>query len=746
MRRWMFFVLCSLLVCRPVFGQELRERKEGTARITGRVTEAHSGKPIVGANVLLQGTMLGAATDNAGRFVVGGVSASTYTVTVSAIGYKKEAQTVRVAPGQEVVLAFSLEETVLLMDGVAVTASRYQQSVNDIPVSLSLVPSQELDDRNITSVDQALRYVPGVNALDGGQVVIRGSSGFNLGMGSRVLVLVNGHPLMGGDNWNVNWYAIPTSNIKQIEVMKGAGSALYGSSAMGGVINIITQQPEEGSQIHVRTFAGLYDDPSHAQWQWTDKQNHFEGTSLDLSTHLGPVSTFLSSSYQNTTGYKENDDHQIFNFMANLGYRFNPNLRLDLITGYGRNKGGFFIYWQDLRHPYHNGADPHGYRTRSLAKNTYVFPSLAYVVNDRVYLSVKGRFNKVYTEDHLQSEIDESIQEDAFRSSDVNTQGGEVQLNCQVTSHGIMVVGGDVQTDEVKSIQYGHRRVSKASYYLQVEQQFWGRLTTTLGARYDAEDGDEIESTGELSRKLGLNLNLVRGTNLRFSVGEGFRIPAIVERFVSTFTSGLRVSPNPDLRPERSHSVELGIKQSLTESMNLDVALFYNKYDDLIEPQLDTDPDQSVVVRFKNVVQARVQGVDLSYQTDWWSRLVSTRVGYTYIDSEDLSPGEDYGTPLKYRSRHTFYVSNDVTLLPFVFGFDFRYLSKIERVDEYHKSYIKDIDQRVPTYAVALRLGFSREHFSVRLLIDNLFQYNYLSAPANMGPPRTAVLQVSVTS
>ncbi len=735
-----------LLALSASIGQVTGTKQTVTGSIVGRVTESATGNPIAGANVLVLGTMLGAATDGEGRFIIPYITPGSYTIMVSAIGYKKEEKDIRVLRGREVDLAFVLEETVVLLDGVAVTASRYQQSVNDIPVSLSLVPAHELSERNILSVDQALRYVPGVNALDGGQVTIRGSSGFNWGVGSRVLVLLNGSPFMAGDMHNVNWYAIPTSNVKQIEVMKGSGSALYGSSAMGGVINIITDEPKEGSHIYVRTFTGLYSRPSHTQWQWADERNHFEGTAVDFSTYVGPVSTVFSSNYHATTGYRENDDRQVFNFMATLGYPFSHRLRTDLMAGYGRNKGGFFIYWKDLAHPYDNGSDPIGYHTRSTMQNTFAYPSISYIVNDKMNLLLKGRYNKASSEDHLQNKVDGGTEgEDAFRSSRVTTHGGEAQLNCQVTSQGILVVGYDVQHDEVESIQFDDRRASRSSYYVQFDQRFWGILKTTVGARYDWEKVQGIGSTGEVTRKLGMNLTLGPATNLRFSAGEGFRVPAIAERFISTFTAGIRLSPNPDLRPEKSKSLELGIKQALSRSMNLDAAVFYNEYEDLIEPQLYRDADQAgVTVRFQNVLQARVLGFDVSHRTDWWSRLLSTRIGYSYIDSKDLSPGDEYGAPLKYRSKHMVYVSNDMNYPPLSFGIDLRYLSRIERVDEYHKVFIKDIDARVPTYVTALRFGFTKEHFTLRFLIDNLFQYNYLISPANMAPPRTATIQLDV--
>ncbi len=729
--------------------ENLYSQNEPSSRITGQVVEAKSGDPVPGANVLLLGTIMGTAADYQGQFTIVSISPGTYTIMVSAIGYKKEERKIQIAVGEKIHLIFRLEETVLLMDGIAVTANRYQQALDKLSTSMNLIPSQEITNRNIVSADHALRYVPGVNTLEGGQVSIRGSSGFNFGMGSRVLVLLNGNPVMTGDNWSINWYAIPTSNIKQIEVMKGSGSALYGSSAMGGVINIITEVPENESHVYLRTYTGFYNHPSYKEWRWTDKRNHYEGTSLDISTHVGPISTLISSNYQTTTGYKENDDHQIFNFMTTLGYHFTPNLYFNLMTSYGRNTGGFFIYWKDLNHPYHNGSDPYGYRTRTTIKNTYIYPSLTYVMSQRFFLSLRGRINQGSTVDLKQSKNEtESQTEKVFRSSSVNTRGIEIQANYQVHPRGILIIGSDLQGDLVESIQYDHAEVLKRSYFAQFEQEFWDILRTTVGTRYDWEsvrwkDTTEV-AVGELSNKFGLNLALLKGTHLRFSIGEGFRAPAVGERFVSTETGALLVYPNPDLQSEKSISLEVGLIQYFSSSMMLDMALFYTKYDNLIEPQLDINANQDVVVRFKNVVKARIRGFELTYRTDWWSQFFSTQFSYTFLDSKDLSPGFEYGAPLKYRSKHTVYLTNDLNFDSFQFGFDIRYLSQIERIDEYHRSYIKDIDKLVPTYVVALRLGYVREHFSLRFLVDNLFQYNYLVSPANMAPPRTGVVQMNI--
>jgi iron complex outermembrane receptor protein len=739
---WMFIFLLSPCVLE---GQSRNLSELPTGSISGTVLIEETEKPIYGANVLIKGTILGSATDKEGKFRISQIQPNMYTLRITAIGYTSLEKTIRIEPEKNTHITLHLKETVLIMDGVAVTASRFQQSIEDLPVSMSLIPAQDIKTRNITSADQALKYVSGVNSMEGGQITIRGSSGFNMGMGSRVLVLYNGNPIMGADNWNINWYSIPTSNIKQIEVMKGSGSALYGSSAMGGVINIISREPDEGNHISIRSFTGFYNKPSYSQWRWTDKQNHFEGTSVDISTNLGPADAWISTSYQSNTGYRENDDHKIFNLMSNISYTFSDNLRLDLMSGYSNNNGGYTIYWKGIDQPYRIGSDPYGYHTRSDLKNTYVFPSLTLVLNNRIYLKLKGKYNHSRTEDHLRATSSDVPEiPSAFRSSEANSQGLDIQLNFQESSRGIVTAGCDLNRDEVKSIQYGHREATRASYFFQYERRLWDRFTVSAGARWDGEEIPDYGSAGELSRKLGMNLKLGKGTNFRFHIGEGFRTPAIGERFVSTFTGGLRISPNPDLLPEQSWSIEAGLKKNLTKSMQIDLSLFHTDYENLIEPQLDTDSDNTVVIRFKNVIKARVRGLDISHRTDWWSNLITTQIGYTLIDSEDKSPDVSPGTPLKYRSRHTLYITNTVSWRPFIFGFDFRYLSQIERIDTYHKVYIPDVDQLVPTYVASLRLGISREHFSMQVIVNNLFQYNYLVSPANIAPPRTATVQLNI--
>ena len=112
--------------------------------------------------------------------------------------------------------------------------------------------------KNTTSLDKLLEQAPSVSIIDG-QANIRGGSGWSYGAGSRVLILVDDLPQLTADAGDAKWSFLPVENLEQIEIIKGASSALYGSSAMNGVINIRTAYPKSTPQTRINVFSGFYD-------------------------------------------------------------------------------------------------------------------------------------------------------------------------------------------------------------------------------------------------------------------------------------------------------------------------------------------------------------------------------------------------------------------------------------------------------------------------------------------------------
>ena len=166
--------------------------------LKGRVI-SDDGAPIPGANVLVEGTTFGASANVDGRFEITKLPVGTVVVRISSVGFYSDRVTLVFAADEHKEVEWTLKEKVFESDEVVVTASRREQPALSVPVSVSIVSAEELSRRNVISLDDALRSVSGVQVLDN-QINIRGSSGFAYNTGSRVLMMLDGRPLLTADS------------------------------------------------------------------------------------------------------------------------------------------------------------------------------------------------------------------------------------------------------------------------------------------------------------------------------------------------------------------------------------------------------------------------------------------------------------------------------------------------------------------------------------------------------------------
>jgi outer membrane cobalamin receptor len=147
-----------------------------------------------------------------------------------------------------------------------------------------VLTAQELVRRNATTLDQALAFEPGVT-FNAGQMDIRGSTGLARGVGSRVLLLLDGHPILSGDGGEIDFASLPLLDVDRVEVVKGAYSALYGSNALGGVVNVLTAPVSEQPHTVARVHYGSYQFPD--RFRYTDEQVTTAGLGIQHSRQLG---------------------------------------------------------------------------------------------------------------------------------------------------------------------------------------------------------------------------------------------------------------------------------------------------------------------------------------------------------------------------------------------------------------------------------------------------------------------------
>src|SRR6185312_2506918 len=152
-----------------------------------------------------------------------------------------------------------------------------------------------IENKNATNIKGALEQAPGLDILDG-EPQIRGGSGFNFGVGSRVAILIDGLPALPGDGGKIDWNFIPVENVSQIEIIKGASSVTYGSSALSGSINIRTAYPTDKPVTEGSVYYGMYSDPSVGGTAWnTGMPHNMYGASVLHSQKFGQLDLVIGA-------------------------------------------------------------------------------------------------------------------------------------------------------------------------------------------------------------------------------------------------------------------------------------------------------------------------------------------------------------------------------------------------------------------------------------------------------------------
>jgi iron complex outermembrane receptor protein len=700
--------------------------------ISGVVKSAASAETLAGINVVLRGTSRGMSTAPDGRFRFDGLPAGEYGLTFSCIGYQRLQRNHIVLTSDETVeLEIALELSPVQGEPIVITAGKREQSIEDVPVSIATVDATMLDRSNFISLDDALRHVPGVNLTDW-QVNIRGSSGYSRGAGSRVLLLVDGIPFTTGDTGELNFESFPIGQIDRVEVLKGAGSALYGSSALGGVVNIITKRIREQPTTRIRFYGGVYGSPSFPSWDWKGGSRWLDGQSFTHSFTTGNIGVLLSGSRSADDGYRQNDFRRRYNGYAKLQYR--PSASDDLTTTFGilHQRRGSFLYWQDLQH----ALVPPSQQQGDIVTSDRFFWNGSYTrtVSDAFVVIGRGMWYHNRWDDSIDTSSNAS-RSDVLR--------GEVQGIWSLTEEHVLTFGAEGSTDNVDADIFGKRHGKGFALYAQDELDLFASLKLTVGGRFDLQAIDSLETMKQFNPKIGLAFSPFNRTVFRTSAGSGFRAPSVAEAFTLAEISGLKVYPNPALQPERSWTYEIGGNQLIGGVVLLDVALFRSDFDKLIEAGF-TGSDSA---QFINITKARIQGVEASAKialTDIGSVL---DISYTYVKPEDVTKNDI----LKYRPRHLLYISGTMTAGDFTFGADFRYVSRVERIDQEFVTLgiIRDGDVRVPTYVVDLRCGAKLAvgaiPITAQVNVNNLFQYNYIELMGNLASPRAVTLTLDAT-
>jgi len=781
----------------------------GQARtaVKGRLIDVSNSEPVAFANIGIKGKAGGTFTDNNGFYKLE-IDKGDHIIVFSCIGYEKLERPITIpGDGKLINLDILIKPTTQELNTVVVSGSRYEQKVEESVATIQVLKSQTIQAANPTSVDQVIDKIPGIAIIDN-EPQIRGGSGFSSGLGSRVMVMVDEIPMMRGDAGRPDWGFLPVDDVDQIELVKGASSVIYGSSAITGAINIRTVYPKSIPETKVNSFIGIYSRPEKKYTTpWTGFNPIQYGISVSHLQQFDNIDLSVGAGYFSDQmyigGVPELAADTAFNngeFIKRAKVYFNTRVRDKKVSGLTYGLNGNFMYNESAETYFWYDADTNIYRSYPGALSYFkVFcffldPFIKYYDKSGNQFSFKNRIYFGNTNATNNQSNRYTTLFDELKYSRRFSKLGDLTLVAGIAStyshsegqvfSGILAPNGTTTAN-----QSGKYNSENLSVYVQLSKKFFKRLTIEGGARLEYYNIAELIEYKPVFRA-GLNFQAAKGTYLRASAGQGYRAPSIGERYITTNSGGFGFYPNPELQSENCNSYEIGIKQVFRigkVNFMADLAGFYENYYNYVEFNFGIwghgPITQSIGFKFLNTGPAQIYGGDFTLAGE--GKLSSTLelsmlLGYTYTVPQSTQPNEVYYQNFETSTQKTRYytyantstdTANNIlkyrlqSLVKADFQFTFKkrlsagitgkYFGYMQNIDIFlyqldspkamHSGIIKYREQHHSgNFIVDCRVGYAFGIFKVSLIVNNMMNTMYSLRPITIEAPRTTSLQVVV--
>ncbi len=706
-------------------------------------------------------------SDLVGKYVFKGIPAGTYNISVKRLGYQKEdIEGITVTASETQTVNIFLTPVNIEIDKINVTATKTELTLKQTPSSISVVNAEEIRNRNPLTFDEILSDVQGVtvfktSGINVQSLSIRGSSDVaGGGIGNRVLLLLDGRPSLTGDSKGALWSLIPISIIDRTEVVKGAFSSLYGSSAIGGVINVITKKPTYKSFTGINTNFGFYEKLNDSL-KFSSGLRSFKGVDLLHSNTINKLAYLLNFNYKQNDGHAMQTGYEFYSGIAKLMYDVINNRDLEVTLQYTKSKSDFPHYWRKdaggYSMPYrvaeHYIGDKIDKETHSFDVFYTVIPSVKTKYTSRFYY-YKLKSVSFYNPKNpvtLQFSPDPSNGFETFITS--YNFGNISQIDYQVSKKNYLITGTDLQWNVVRSnpedILYGNQQVNNFGVFVQDQHKIItdnsgnSVLSTTAGIRLDYNKFVGMNRFFQLSPKLSFlfapqtGIEPLKNTSFRFLVGRAFRAPSIAELyFKKELFGGFDFIFNPNLRPEEMVSLELGFRKQYDRRFTLDISAYINEYDNLIQ-YVNVGGGLYGPFQVQNIAKAQIKGLEFLVDYTSGFKLLGENFGYSLsynyslIDARDLSSSRK-DEFLPYKPRDIMNFSADLNCFGFNFNINGKYVSKVEE-DLFYKF-------EEPDEYFLMDMKLSKELFAnatIFVAVNNVLNKSYQELERTQAPNRS---------
>jgi outer membrane receptor protein involved in Fe transport len=735
-------------------------------------------KPLIGATVIIEETKNGTKTDLNGKYEIKATEGLN-NVVIRSTGFNEIHNLISLKKDETKERNFTMESSTVSKEVVVVTGGKYKKKFEEEIVSMEVLKSNIIQNNN-GKINEALNKIPGFTLI-GETPSIRGGSGYAQGSASRLLVLLDDMPALSPENAAVRWEMLPTDNLDQIELIKGASSCLYGSSALNGVMNVRTANAKSKPQTTFTGSYGLYDRPSNPNYAkfWrtvtpnmdtTYRLPSFYNISFADLRKVGQFDISEGANFRLDESHLQYDEK--VRFRNNLKIKYRPKnmdrLTISVNNNFLYESGNFFFLWKAF--PDIKKDDL--YSTDQINPTKSIYFNIDPIVN---FLDKKGNTHTIknrYMYGHYIADGQNNITHSTYHEYTFNTF--IEKLNMHLIAG---IAGNFVWTD---GIAIKDRKSGNLSEYVQVDKKFFNnRMTFSGGIRFEFFKVDSIQTSYDLPFtnipspvrpvvKFGMNFKINEGMFVRASWGQGYRFPTLSELYIRSTAYGFPLFPNNALKPESGWNAELGYKMAYKINSDFvgyfDLAGFYTRYYDMTDFLIGNGagPNGESGVKTINVDNAGIYGFEASAigQGKIKSIEINYLLGFTLVEPRNLdhNPNDTIVNPdfrdtehpfiarvplyLKYRSKYSFKADIECKYNKILFGASAVYNSHIIEADKDIRIFVYNIEdyRRIHNAGFVTldsRLGYQvTDKIQFMINCKNILNSEYTIRPAKIEAPR----------
>ena len=686
--------------------------------VSGKVV-GPGNEPLAGAAVVVkENKTIGMTTDAEGNYRLRIPDNKEYTLQASFIGYVTQSHPLQTGQDR---MDFAMEEDAIGMETVVVTGTRTPKLLKDAPIVTRVITADDIRKADATNIGDLLQAeLPGIEfsySMD--QQTSLDMQGFG---GNAILFLVDGERLAGETLDNIDYSRLNLDNVERIEIVKGAASSLYGSNAVGGVINIISKETEEPWNLNLNGRYGSHNDQRYGGTV-AFRAGDFRNSLNVQHTSTDPIDVGSVGKDGEENDFSRVYGNRTWNFKERLVYTPTDKLRL---TG----RLGYFFRERDK-----STSSKDRYRDFSGGlRGNYTF-------------SQRNGLELSYSFDQYDKSDFDPVQDYDLRDYTNVQHTLRALYNHSLNERNTLIVGGDFMRDYLMSYQFtdnGSHEQYTADAFAQFDLNPVKNLNIMTAVRFDYYSEADVKNT---SSKLGIMYKW-RNCSLRASYAGGFRAPTLKEMYMDfNMANVFMIYGNEDLKPESSQNFSLSAEY-LKSRYNVTLTGYFN----LVDNRITTVWDQTLGgMVYSNIAQMNISGLNADAAAKYPCGLgVLLSYAYTHVH---IPKGEPYFSSTR---PHTATAKIDYGKDWKNYGFDVtlsgRVLSRVT-TDEYVDYENPDAGVNSTTYPVYTiwKLNLSQRVYRgirVNATVDNLFNYRpdhyYNSTPATTGTTFSVGLSLDV--